>query len=177
MSACIKEMEMEREVDRISVVMEGKQIKSMSEVKAIEITVPAPGGVRIGIMSGAGTDPDPVFGTGTNLMAIRERVGMDAGTVTREDEPARGNESGVYRREQSGKAEKFLKEFFIMKREFFSGNSLVCDDFSNTGMAVKDFFLFLRVFLRVPIFLLRGKGFFFPAVKSRVLESRVHFTI
>lgn len=75
MSACIKEMEMEREVDRISVVMEGKQIKSMSEVKAIEITVPAPGGVRIGIMSGAGTDPDPVFGTGTNLMAIRERVG------------------------------------------------------------------------------------------------------
>ena len=84
MSACIKEMEMEREVDRISVVMEGKQIKSMSEVKAIEITVPAPGGVRIGIMSGAGTDPDPVFGTGTNLMAIRERVGMDAGTVTRE---------------------------------------------------------------------------------------------
>lgn len=45
MSACIKEMEMEREVDRISVVMEGKQIKSMSEVKAIEITVPAPGGV------------------------------------------------------------------------------------------------------------------------------------
>ena len=79
MSACIKEMEMEREVDRISAVMEGKQIKSMSEVKAIEITVPAPGGVRIGIMSGAGTDPDPVFGTGTNLMAIRERVGMDAG--------------------------------------------------------------------------------------------------
>ena len=130
MSACIKEMEMEREVDRISVVMEGKQIKSMSEVKAIEITVPAPGGVRIGIMSGAGTDPDPVFGTGTNLMAIRERVGMDAGTVTREDEPARGN------------AEKFLKEFFIMKREFFSGNSLVCDDFSNTGMAVRKFFTF-----------------------------------
>ena len=37
MSACIKEMEMEREVDRISVVMEGKQIKSMSEVKAIEL--------------------------------------------------------------------------------------------------------------------------------------------
>ena len=142
MSACIKEMEMEREVDRISVVMEGKQIKSMSEVKAIEITVPAPGGVRIGIMSGAGTDPDPVFGTGTNLMAIRERVGMDAGTVTREDEHARGNESGVYRREQSGKAEKFLKEFFIVKREFFSGNSLVCDDFSNTGMAVRKFFTF-----------------------------------
>ena len=74
MTARIKEMEMEREVDRISVVMEGKQIKSMSEVKAIEITVPAPGGVRIGIMSGAGTDPDPVFGTGTNLMAISERV-------------------------------------------------------------------------------------------------------
>ena len=104
MSACIKEMEMEREVDRISVVMEGKQIKSMSEVKAIEITVPAPGGVRIGIMSGAGTDPDPVFGTGTYLMAIRVRVGMDAGTVTREDEHAGGNEFGGYSREQRGKA-------------------------------------------------------------------------
>ena len=160
MSACIKEMAMEREVDRISVVLEGKQIKSMSEVKAIQITVPAPGGVRIGIMSGAGTDPDPVFGTGTNLMAIRERVGMDAGTVTREDEPARGNESGVYRREQSGKAEKFLKEFFIMKREFFSGNSLVCDDFSNTGMAVWEVFTFCRVFCRFQIFLCRGRSFF-----------------
>ena len=43
---------------------------------------------------------------------------------------------------EGSKAEKFLKEFFIMKREFFSGNSLVCDDFSNTGMAVRKFFTF-----------------------------------
>lgn len=115
---------MEREVDRISVVMEGKQIKSMPEVKAIEITVPASGGVRIGIMSGAGTNPDSVFDTGTNHLAIRERAGMDAGTVSGEDESIGGNKSRVYRREQSGKAEKFLKEFLIMKREFITGNSL-----------------------------------------------------
>ena len=142
MPARIKEMEMKREVNTIAVTMEGKHIKSMPEVKAIEVTVPTPGGVRIGIMSGAGTDPDPVFGTGTNLMAIRERVGMDAGTVTREDEPAGGNESGVYRREQSGKAEKFLKEFLIMKRELIPGNGLSCDDFSNAGMPVRKFFSF-----------------------------------
>ena len=43
--------------------MEGKQIKSMPKVKAIEITV-------------------PIFRTGTDLMSIRERMGMDAGAVT-----------------------------------------------------------------------------------------------
>lgn len=49
--------------DTIAVIMEGKQIKSMPKVKAIEITV-------------------PIFRTGTDLMSIRERMGMDAGAVT-----------------------------------------------------------------------------------------------
>lgn len=142
MTARIKEMKVKREINTIAVIMGGKHIKSMPEVKAIEVTVPAPGGIRIGIMSGAGADPDPVFGAGTDLMPIGERMGMDAGAITGENEPVRRNESGMQRREQGSKAKKFLKEFFIMKREFFSGNSLVCDDFSNTGMAVRKFFTF-----------------------------------
>ena len=78
MTARIKEMKMKRKINTIAVIMGGKHIKSMPEVKAIEVTVPAPGGIRIGIMPGAGADPDPVFRAGTDLMPIGERMGMDA---------------------------------------------------------------------------------------------------
>ena len=142
MTARIKEMKMKREINTIAVIMGGKHIKSMPEVKTIEVTVPAPGGIRIGIMPGAGADPNPVFGAGTDLMPIGERMGMDACAITGENEPVRRNEPGVQRREQGSKAEKFLKEFLIMKRELIPGNCLSCDDFSNAGMPVREFFSF-----------------------------------
>lgn len=139
---CIKYMEMEREIERISVIMERKQIKSIPEIKTVEIAVPAPGCVWIGIMSGTGAGPGPVFRARADLMPIGERMGVDAGAVTGEGEAVGRNQSGAYGREQSGKAEKLLKEIFIMKREFIPRNSLGCDDFSNTGMAVRKFFTF-----------------------------------
>lgn len=73
-------------------------------------------------------------------MPIRERMGMGASAVTREDESVGGNQSESYRWKRSGKVETFMKELFIMEREFVQGKILSCDDCSDTGMAVREFF-------------------------------------
>ena len=41
---------------------------------------------------------------------------------------------------QRGKAEKFLKELFIIEQEIFPGKSPKCDDCSDSGMPVREFF-------------------------------------
>lgn len=161
MPAGIQDMKMQGKIDFPLFIMEGKQIKRMPEIISFEIAVPSPPGIRVRIMARTGTVLQPVFQAVTDFVSMRIGMGMDAGSVAGECNPVSGDQTGTHGREQGSQAEKFLKELFVVKREFFPGESLLSHNLCNAGMPVWKFVAISRLF----------PGLFVPVCRESIISA------
>ena len=109
---------MEREVDSDVCIMGAENVKGMSEIKDIFITVPPPVSIRVREMAHTGAACYPVIQTVTVLMPVRGGMGMDTGAVTGKGQAVFWDEPILEGREDCGKAEELLEPVLIMEREF-----------------------------------------------------------
>ena len=71
MSSGIQKADMQRQVSVKLLTMIREHVKCMSEEIAVFITVPAPGSIRIRVVTSAGTGIHTVLGTFTDPVSIR----------------------------------------------------------------------------------------------------------
>ena len=74
----------------------------------IQVTVPAPGSIRVRVMSGAGTVINTIFVTFADLVSAGIGMGMEAGAIPGYREVVGNNESQFQRRDNGSNGEKLL---------------------------------------------------------------------
>lgn len=134
----------------------------MPEIISLKVAVPSPAGIRVRIVAGTGAVLCSVFRAVTEFVSIRIGMGMDTSTIAGKGDPVRRDQAGTDGREQSSQTEELLKEFFVVEREFGTGESLLSHDLGNAGMAVRKL---------VPIFRL-FPGLFIPVCRKGIIPAK-----
>ena len=123
----IKETNVQWQVGLVLFVVTGKHVKSVSIKIGIQVTVPAPGSIRVRIMSGTGTVVYAIIGTFAYSVPTWISMGMDTGTISGSSEIVRINKPQFHGRRNGGNGEELLQCFFIIKGKR-NRNQKIADD-------------------------------------------------
>lgn len=161
MAPGIKETDVQRQVGLVLFVVTGKHVKSVSIKIGIQVTVPAPGSIRVRIMSGTGTVVYAIIGTFADPVPTGISMGMDTGTVSRSSKIVRVNKPQFHGRRNGGNGEELLEGFFIIKKEIPFSQGIIRYLVSDAGMSVGKLFI-------LPGF---GRRFFILAGREQITTS------
>lgn len=157
MTSGIQKADMQGQVKPDMCIVCTEHVKGVAEIKNLLIAVPSPMGVGVGEMAFAGTSGNTMFQTIADLISIRGRMGMDAGTVSGKGDAVLRDESVLKGWEDGGKAKNLLEPFLIMKGELSVLQGVRAHLIRNAGMLIGKLLPSAGFFERLSVSILREK--------------------
>ena len=122
--------------------MAGQLEQSVAEVILIQVTVPAPGSIRVREMSEVIRRVMPV-------KAKREGMSMYGSAIAGDSKVSRRNDAALQGRKDGHKVEEALQAFFKVKRDVPACQETFFDHFSDFRLCLLSFQMFSFGFIRL----------------------------